>query len=400
MLAFRESAKSTITSLIYILWCICYKKKNFIILCSDSHTQAQLHLANVIYELQNNEMIIKHFGKLKGDFEKWTESNFVTTNGVRVMARGTGSKIRGVRHLQYRPDLFIGDDLENNELVKTLEQRDKTQKWLETEVLPAVDQEQGQLIVIGNMLHYDSLMARLRKKDNWQKIEVPIIQNGKPAWEARHTLTDIELIKHNIGSLGFAQEYMLEPILETDQIVRKSWIRYYTTIDYRFISEVVISLDPAISQKEKADYSAFTVWAKHKDGNFYLIDFVNERLSFDQQVQTICDLYKAYNEYEPMVLIEDVAYQKALIQHLSRKYSLPVKAVKPVGDKRSRLMEVSTYFENGLVYFKQTQEDVIAQIVSFGVAKNDDLVDSTIYAIKHLANLNKVRGFVKTNLRL
>jgi len=60
--AFRDSAKSTIASLAYPLWSAITGKKKFIIICSDSFTQAKLLITNIIHELNDNEKLIEHFG--------------------------------------------------------------------------------------------------------------------------------------------------------------------------------------------------------------------------------------------------------------------------------------------------------------------------------------------------
>jgi hypothetical protein len=39
-------------------------------------------------------------------------------------------KLRGLRHGPYRPDLAILDDIENDELVRNPDQRDKLDNWL------------------------------------------------------------------------------------------------------------------------------------------------------------------------------------------------------------------------------------------------------------------------------
>lgn len=349
-------------------------------------------------ELETNPYIIQNFGNLKSD--KWTESMFITSTGVQVEAKGTGSKMRGSRNLQHRPDLLICDDLENLEMVRTKEQRDKNENWLLKEAIPALNQEIGRTIVIGNMLHFDSLMSRLKAKKEWNTVEIPIIIDGEPAWKERHTLEHIQRIKERVGSIAYAQEYMLTPILETDQIIKKSWIQYYSNIQPKFIKRVLIALDPAISEKQSADKSAFTVWAEYTDGNIYLLDYVNENLSFDAQVKQTRNLYNAYQEYEPIIIIEDVAYQKALIQHLVHTHHLPVKSVKPIGDKRSRLMEISAYFENGMVFFKPTHDDVVLQLINFGSERYDDLVDSCVHAVKFLLGVSRAKGYTKTNLKL
>lgn len=160
-------------------------------------------------------------------------------------------------------------------------------------------------------------------------------------------------------------------------------------------------MDPAISEKESADCTAITIWALHQDGTMYLLDYINERLTFDKQINTIRTVYSSYEEFSPIIHIEDVAYQKSLIQRLSREFKLPVKAVRPKGDKFSRLQEVSTYFENGLVKVKPAHDEVVLQLINFGVEKHDDLVDSTIYGIQGLISTKSTpRAFSKSNIKL
>ena len=91
----RGNAKSSIVSLIFILWCILYKKKNFIILLSDTSSQAEEFLSNIRNEIENNERILSDFGSLKG--ETWKADDIVTANQVRVLVLGARKKIRGRR---------------------------------------------------------------------------------------------------------------------------------------------------------------------------------------------------------------------------------------------------------------------------------------------------------------
>ena len=47
----------------------------------------------------------------------------ITIEGI--LARSRGQKVRGLRHLQFRPRLVIVDDPEDGEWVRTKENRDK-----------------------------------------------------------------------------------------------------------------------------------------------------------------------------------------------------------------------------------------------------------------------------------
>jgi len=115
LIAFRGSAKSTIASLAFPLWSAVTGRKNFILLCSDSFSQAKLLIANLIYELEENDLLIKDFGDFKSK-EEWTATSLVLKNGTRIVSRSRGQKVRGLRWKEFRPDLIIADDVENSDI--------------------------------------------------------------------------------------------------------------------------------------------------------------------------------------------------------------------------------------------------------------------------------------------
>ena len=47
---------------------------------------------------------------MKGD--DWQDGEFVLSNGIKYAAKGSGMKIRGIRHRHTRPTLMIFDDIE------------------------------------------------------------------------------------------------------------------------------------------------------------------------------------------------------------------------------------------------------------------------------------------------
>ena len=82
-----------------------------------------------------------------------------------------------------------------------------------------------------------------------------------------------------------------------------------------------------------------------------------------------------------MFFVEDVAYQHALIE-LMEAEMLSVQGIKTTTDKRSKLMVVSTYIKNGVVQFPRTGcEDLIIQLLGFGIEEHDDLVDALVNLI-------------------
>lgn len=57
----RGHAKSTIVSLAYILWCICYHTERYIMLISNTLDQANDFLSQIKSELQSNERLLVDF---------------------------------------------------------------------------------------------------------------------------------------------------------------------------------------------------------------------------------------------------------------------------------------------------------------------------------------------------
>ena len=173
IVAFRGSAKSTIITMSYPIWAILGKqqKKFVLILCQTRH-QAKQHMINLKQELESNELLKNDLGPFReeGDSEWGTTSLVFSRLNARISVASSEQSIRGLRHNQYRPDLIIGDDVEDMNSTRTREGRDKTYQWLTSEVIPCGDRN-TRLVIVGNLLHEDSLLMRLKQDLEEEKID-------------------------------------------------------------------------------------------------------------------------------------------------------------------------------------------------------------------------------------
>src|SRR5262245_18899863 len=152
----REHAKSTLINVVTTLYQLYTQAFRYQLFIGDTAAQAKANLAAVIKEIEQNQLLLDDFGPLKPeDPEKWTDSEIITTTGIKIEAIGVGGKIRGKRHLQFRPDRIVCDDIENDENVATKEQRQKLERWFFSALLSALDTQRGILRVIGTILHFD-----------------------------------------------------------------------------------------------------------------------------------------------------------------------------------------------------------------------------------------------------
>ena len=162
----RGHAKSTIVSLAFVLWCILYDKERLILIVSATKEQAGTLLKHIKEQLQHNRLLLDDFPEVcsaegaRRQLSPWRETRILLRNGAMVMAYGEGQSLRGARNGNQRPGLIVVDDLEDQEAVIMEEQRQKLKSWFSRTLLHAGHPETN-VVVVGTVLHHDSLLANL-----------------------------------------------------------------------------------------------------------------------------------------------------------------------------------------------------------------------------------------------
>lgn len=168
----RGNAKSTWVSLILTLYVICHELKRLTLIISNTSTLAESLLADVRHELEDNELLRSDYPAACGAGPVWREDVIVTRNTCMVRAMGAGKRVRGLRFRQHRVGLVVLDDLENDEHVRSPEQREKMWHWLHKAVLKTGGPGQKfDVVQVGTLLHVDSVAARLqdpRRAPGWR----------------------------------------------------------------------------------------------------------------------------------------------------------------------------------------------------------------------------------------
>lgn len=406
----REHAKSTCVSVIFVLYCVCYKLRRFVVLISDTQPQAALQLAAVKEELENNAELAADFGNLVGD-KKWDINDCRTTTGITLAARGAGQSLRGLRYRLYRPDLVICDDMENEEDVDNPETRNKLERWFVGTVLNLG--KRCQVFVIGTILHYDGLLAKLLDPEKYKKFikrrYEAVDQEWSPEsvlWPAKWDIQSLHDKEETIGSVMFNQEFRNLPISESTQIFKEEWILRHGFRREELAAKRTYKLtyiDPAISQKSTADYFASVTIDVDEQGFILVSRAEQDRMPFTRQVDFI--LRRADEEQPVAVGIEEQAYQAALkqaIEEESRKSGryLNVIGVANLSDKFLRISSISPLVENGTIRFclDGTQKTLISQLLFLGKTK-DDLADALQGAVQLARQFNFRAAFATSDVQ-
>jgi predicted phage terminase large subunit-like protein len=400
--AFRSSAKTTICTLSYVLWSILGKpKKKYIVLLGQTQRQARQLLANIRDELENNELLKNDLGPFKEHVDEWGSYSIVLPwYDARITAVSMEQTIRGMRHKQYRPDLIIADDVEDIRNVKSKESRDNVEEWIYSEIIPAGELD-TRILFIGNLLHEDSLMMRTKKKINGGQmdgkyVEMPLIdEEGNIAWPGKYkNMDDIEKLKRKVSDFIFwSREYLLKIISSFEKVIHSEWIQYYDEFPSpKKLRHTYTGIDLAISQKETANYTAMVsanVYGYEDELEIYIMpNPINKRMTHNETLETAKSLSTTLgNGQKTELFVEDVGYQKSMVQELER-FHYPVKGIKVHGaDKKARLKLISHLVQNGAVKFpRKGCELLISQLTGFGKEKYDDLADAFSLLINQIVN--------------
>lgn len=433
----RGHAKSTNFTFKDTLHACLYKYKNYILILSDSTEQAEGFLDDIKTELEENELIKKDFGNMIG--KVWNTSVIVLANNVKVEAIGSGKKIRGRRHRNFRPDLIVLDDIENDENVNTFEQRKKLENWFYKAVSKAGD-TYTDICYIGTLLHYDSLLAKVMKNptykvakyqgvihyaknkglwDIWEKIflnledeereenakeffeanKQEMLENTKVLWEEKWSYYDLMVMRLSEGIASFNSEIQNEPINPEDCLFNPEWFEYYNKEQVDFKNKDFIffgAVDPSLAKNKNSDTSAIVILAKNvKSGYLYVLKASIERRKPDVIIEDIINLHKKlindYGKGFSLFGVEEVQFQsffKDVLKKecLKRKIYLNIDGIKNTTNKNVRIESLQPYIKNGYIKFNKDDKTLIHHLEQFPLAKYDDGADALEMVIKLAIN--------------
>jgi hypothetical protein len=106
LVAFRGSGKSTLITVSYVIWSIIgEQQKKFVLILSQTQSQAKQLMTNIRNELEGNELLKNDIGPFQETGDEKGLATFELSNfGARITVASSEQSIRGLRHKQHRPD--------------------------------------------------------------------------------------------------------------------------------------------------------------------------------------------------------------------------------------------------------------------------------------------------------
>lgn len=386
---------------------------------------ARILIANQVWDISRKILfeIKEHLERsnlkhLFGDFvsEKWNADTIVIkqrTKAVKeasITTTGTEAESTG-GHFDY----IILDDLIGLQNSMTFELREKAKRFRRSMI--NLLEPHGVLLEIGTRWHLDDTFSEILEKEmKYYDVMVrQVVENGRiifpkkfskrfnPArkdWEfsAQPCMDFIQYLRESLTTGEFSSQYMNNPIDEENQIFRASFFkRYERRPDNLYLA---MTVDPAISDKQTADYSAIVVAGMDHDHQVYVLDYIRGRWTPHELIQNI---FTTYLKWKPNAIgLETVAYQKSLKYFLEEKMMMtgthfPIEEVKRGGNasKEFRIKALEPYYRGGRVFHAAWMKDLEDELVTFPKGKHDDLIDALSDQLELL-----LPGSVQNNFRI
>lgn len=379
----RSHAKSTWFTKDFPISEVCYRKRKYIIIISETPTVAKANMEWIRNQLKFNRKLREDFGLLLSpkdqanitdnseEFIAWHEEDGSKRMLSLVQAVSTGQALRGRNWNGARPDLIVCDDLEDARPggnASTPEQREKLRDWFAQTVMSLGDPKgmRTAFVVVGTTVHMSSLLMQIlhdradfttriyraiieepTRMDLWESCRLLYVdredagragtakqfyeenyeamtEGVRVLWPDVQTIWTLMTWKWNNGSKAFNTEYMNNPIDEESQVFNPETFTYHDgNVDVLSdIYEVANGVDMALG-KQRGDFSAIaTVARDKKTGIIKVADMYGQRVKPDVFIGA--NVENVLRNQPTIIGAEAVAAQEFFVDELK-------KALKKVG---------------------------------------------------------------------
>jgi len=394
---FRGSAKTT-TLRTYTSQRIAYAISRTIMYVSVSQFHAALSVRWIRRQIEHNHRWRGCFGLEKGT--KWTDEWAEIRHGVEeipitLLAAGITGQIRGFNVDDFRPDLIVIDDALNEENTATPEQRKKIDDLLFGALLnslaPASEAPWAKAVFLQTPFHREDAIEKCMNDPQWNPVRYGCFDSaGESRWPDRFPTEG--LIKDKQAATRRSQyrlwmrEMECQIVAGEETAINVEMFRYYEVLPESL--DVVIAIDPAISDAKTADEYAIVVLG-FAGVDCYVLDYKLSKGTLPDKAAA--DFFHFVMLYHPRrVFVESIAFQKILKWYLEqemlkKRIFIPMDEVQDRRSKATRIMQaLPGYVAYGHFWVHSRMSELVTQANDYDPQvkdQKDDLLDAIAMGI-------------------
>jgi len=390
----RGFSKTTLMKL-FIIYCILFTSKKFILVIGSTATLAENILSD-IEDMLNEPNIQKIFG----DWRIGIEVNNRTTKvfsyrgrTITLWAIGAGGSVRGINLKNSRPDVILFDDIQTREDANSRTVSESLETWMYGTAMKLKSPFGCTFLFVANMYPTEfSILKKLKKNPNWIKfIAGGILEDGTSLWEDLHPIAQLHKEYLNDYHSG-------HPEIFYSEVLNDENANMTNIIDFSLLPPIpelgmhsgnFIIIDPS-GNKHNSDATAIGYFEVH-NSKPVLVQVISKNLSPAETIWEATNL--ALSKSCHLIAIESVAYQASLQFWFKQVYEqrglqgIEAVEIYPGGKaKNSRILEMMRSYAAGELFITpEAKPAAHFQMMRFNPLKTDnqdDILDLLWYSHK------------------
>jgi len=404
---FRGSAKTSRLRA-FLLKRVSYAISHTIVIVGKSQPHSIYTIEWLMKQILFNNTL-RAFGLQKGN--KWAPGSgelevyhSVAGYTIRLLAYGITGSIRGVNIDDYRPDLILMDDINDEETTGTPDARAKTEDLvfgaLQNSLAPPNEAPNAKMINICTPLNREDISQKNKQSKLWACSSYGCFdEEGNSRWEERFPTKFLQEQKQDMIDKNRLSIWMREMECKLISTETSSFVidrlQYYDFIPDGGIT--FMAIDPVPPPSDRAlerglmgnDWEVLAVIKVHKTG-VYVCEYVKNR-GHDPE-WTIAEFFRLVEFWRPLrVRVETVNYQRTLkwllekAMQARRRYVTINSSDGRKGDQRKKSYRIidgiSGPLNNGKLFVRRDMTDLISQIAEYPTVVHDDVIEAVAEAI-------------------
>lgn len=370
---FRDGAKTSLLRL-YTSRRVAYGISHTICYVSHSEAHAVRSVSWLRKQIEFNRFWSETFGLRPGG--KWKDGELEIIHGVdeypiSVLAVGITGQVRGINFDDYRPDLVVADDVDDEETTATKEQREKASGLFFGSLIQGlaspVDQPLAKAVLLATPLNNEDLIHQCKLDSGWKTFTFSCFdRQGESVWPQKFPTDFLQKEKQSYISRGQLNVWMREKeckIVSSELASFKlEWLKYFEVEPEGLWHRIII--DPAQSDSKNADEFAIVVLGFQGRKRFLCEYHLARGVMPDEAVSRLFTLIKRYNVRD--LVVETVAYQKILQWYIAKEMQRQrmYRPIHEFDDRRSKadriLQGILSCAPYGDLFVKATQTEFLS----------------------------------------
>jgi len=403
----RGHAKSSAITLAFVLYVLLERLESHLLVLGSNESLASSFVAEIKGELTENEELRGDYGVER--FLKETEHEIIVElrggHRFRVIAKGAGQRMRGLKWDRKRPGMVVFDDMEDEEMVLNEGRREKFRRWFYGTVRPIL-RGGGKIRGVGTIIGFDSLLERMmpnekdpstvkeplrvyaREPKGWASIKYRAHSHdfSQILWPEQRSAEELKKIRAEYAAMGmldiYGQEYLNDPVDQGTAYFRQQDFLPMRPQDRETRKTYYVGIDLAIGENKRSAYSVMVVGGMDAEGTLHIVDVRRSRID---GLQIMDEMFSIQERWSPeMFRTESENIEKAIGSFIHREMDerqqyLNIDPRPPTKDKDKRAQSIRARMRAGKVRFDKEAEwyaDFEEELLKYPKAPFKDQVDA------------------------